>query len=691
YFLTGTGACPDDASTVTVIIDETPIAVIETADIINCSFPTTILDASNSTGGSNLNYTWTTTDGNIISGNDTSNPTIDEAGTYQLTVSLPNGCSATASIVADENFEEPDVNAGTNQQLVCNSNGVTLNGSSSIAGATYTWEGPGINADNMNLPNPEVTVAGTYTLTVTNPTNGCTSVDDVEVLANAGAPSFTLDPVGQLDCENTAQILTGPIGNNFGYQWLLDNNPIAGATEATYEATQGGTYSLQLTNTDNGCSATESVDVVDATNLPSATIAPADMLTCASGGTITLTATVTSTSTNLEYLWFDPNNNPIPNSNSLSIEVGQAGNYSFLVINNDNGCSGNDDETVVASNDFPTADAGDDTILDCDLNPITVGGNSSQGAGYSYLWTVLSGSGVITTPNNINLTTNQPGTYQLQVTDNTNGCTAIDAITISENTNVPVEVNYDLTPISCEGENDGALTIINVEGGTPPYNYAFNGSNYSNINTFPFLSPGNYSLQIEDALGCELEAEVTLNQPPPFLLDLGEDMTIELGEQAQIHTITSTSYDSLWWRPEATLPCDNCADPVVAPLQTTTYYASAINGDGCEDGDDITIFVEKNRHVYIPNVFTPNQDGNNDIFFINAGIDVLKIHALKIYTRWGEEVFEQRDFQPNDASLGWNGTFKGKKMNPAVFVYFAEIEFIDGRKIMYKGDVALRR
>ena len=68
-----------------------------------------------------------------------------------------------------------------------------------------------------------------------------------------------------------------------------------------------------------------------------------------------------------------------------------------------------------------------------------------------------------------------------------------------------------------------------------------------------------------------------------------------------------------------------------------------------------------------------------------------KIHVLKIYNRWGEQVFEQTDIQPNDYSVGWDGYFKGEKMNSAVFVYFAEIEFKDGRKIIYKGDVALRR
>ena len=246
-------------------------------------------------------------------------------------------------------------------------------------------------------------------------------------------------------------------------------------------------------------------------------------------------------------------------------------------------------------------------------------------------------------------------------------------------------------PISCDGEDDGSITILNVDGGTQPYQYSFNDGIFSDINTFPFLGEGNYSLLVTDALGCELETEVNLVAPAPFILDLGADITIELGETAQINTTASQPYDSLWWSFDATLPCNNCPNPIIAPIETTAYQANALNFNGCDDTDDITSCVEKNRNILIPNVFTPNDDGNNDVFIIHGGIDVEKIHVLKIFNRWGEQIFEQTNIQPNDYSVGWDGFFNGEKMNPAVFVYFAEIEFRDGFKIIYRGDVALRK
>ena len=100
--------------------------------------------------------------------------------------------------------------------------------------------------------------------------------------------------------------------------------------------------------------------------------------------------------------------------------------------------------------------------------------------------------------------------------------------------------------------------------------------------------------------------------------------------------------------------------------------------------------IAKTREVFIPNAFSPNGDGQNDVFFIFANNERIKqINTFQVYDRWGEQVFLAENFQANDPSSGWNGKLNDEKLNPAVFVYFAEIEFIDGVKLIYKGDVTL--
>jgi gliding motility-associated-like protein len=117
---------------------------------------------------------------------------------------------------------------------------------------------------------------------------------------------------------------------------------------------------------------------------------------------------------------------------------------------------------------------------------------------------------------------------------------------------------------------------------------------------------------------------------------------------------------------------------------------TVIDTSGCSITARIILRVDKTREVYIPNAFSPNGDGTNDRIMIFANAEkIIQVNTFRIFDRWGEIVFEANDFQPNDPKKGWDGFLNGEKLNPAVFVYFAEIEFIDGVTILYKGDVTL--
>jgi gliding motility-associated-like protein len=96
--------------------------------------------------------------------------------------------------------------------------------------------------------------------------------------------------------------------------------------------------------------------------------------------------------------------------------------------------------------------------------------------------------------------------------------------------------------------------------------------------------------------------------------------------------------------------------------------------------------------VYIPNIFSPNDDGENDWFTVYADLKGVKqVKQFQIFDRWGDQVFQRENFQPNDPTLGWDGRYRGQEMNPAVFVYYAIVEFIDGQEVLFKGDVTLMR
>jgi gliding motility-associated-like protein len=113
------------------------------------------------------------------------------------------------------------------------------------------------------------------------------------------------------------------------------------------------------------------------------------------------------------------------------------------------------------------------------------------------------------------------------------------------------------------------------------------------------------------------------------------------------------------------------------------------NADGCTAKDKVSIALTCTaNNVFIPNTFSPNNDGMNDIFFIR-GIGLYKVRSLRIFNRWGEMVFSKYDFMANDPASGWDGRYKGARLLTDVFVYIAEIVCGSGTVIPYNGNISL--
>jgi gliding motility-associated-like protein len=287
-----------------------------------------------------------------------------------------------------------------------------------------------------------------------------------------------------------------------------------------------------------------------------------------------------------------------------------------------------------------------------------------------------------------NLNNLAPGNYMLTVTDR-NGCIAVAEAFLSSPPPLSAEVSA-ADPI-CFGDREGIIEITSVSGGVGPYLYALNNQAFSPTPLFPGLGIGVYTVLVQDANGCIWERSATVNQPQELIVDLGEDIRISLGESVDLLAMTSYPVQDYIWKSGDTLSCENCPDPSVRPFATTTYTVTVMDQNGCTDTDEITVFVAKDRDVFIPNVFSPNDDGFNDIFLIHGGQDVASIKSFYIFNRWGETMYQLFNFTPNDPVYGWDGTHRGQRLNSGAYVYFAEIEFIDGEVLLYKGDVVLMR
>jgi len=146
------------------------------------------------------------------------------------------------------------------------------------------------------------------------------------------------------------------------------------------------------------------------------------------------------------------------------------------------------------------------------------------------------------------------------------------------------------------------------------------------------------------------------------------------------------------WEADQLLSCFDCENPVIRPTENATINVTVLDEvSGCSDTDELFIEVVKVRKFFTANVFSPNSDGVNDFFFVQGGNDVSIIKSFRVFDRNGGQVFENTNFLPNDFTQGWNGTFNGETMNPSVFAWFAEVEFLDGAVEIYRGDVTLLR
>ena len=624
---------------------------------------------------------------------------VSTGGVVGVTVTDANGCvSSGAQEVATVAL--PLADAGAPQSLDCEilSIGIGGNGSSSGANFTYQWTGPGITGANGTLENPIVDEEGMYTLVVTNEEFGCVSAPaEVVVTDLAYTPQVILEVLDVLDCATqTVQIdaRDSDGGPEFVYQWLDGNlNPIPDGNALILNVNEAQFYTLQVLDTITGCGNSGMVEVEENELYPIAEAGLDQLLTCGSP-VVTLDGTGSQMGGQISYIWTTPNGAFIGNTNNNTASVNEPGWYFLLVTDEFNGCANQDSVFVDQNVVPPVAFTSDDFELDCNFpSTILSGAGSSVGATIAYQW-LLNGV-ALADANTLAYTAEAPGTYTLVVTDTENECTAQDITLISLNPAAPQALDFFTDTPTCAGDDDGGLFISGVQGGTPPYMYSVGGAPYTETTNYSNLVAGDYDIIVEDATGCLLLTTITVPDGNDLQLELGPDQYLNEGELADIFpqiTVDSASLVAIDWQTVFRLPCDNCVvQRDLALKESTQFFLKIRDENGCTAEDRLTIFINKDRNIYVPSAFSPNGDGDNDFFYIFSDDSVEEIKSFLVFNRWGESVFEVYGSQPNDPRWGWDGTYRGEPVNSAVYVWMAEVEFKNGDVEIIKGDVVIMR
>ncbi|MBK6834462.1 MAG: gliding motility-associated C-terminal domain-containing protein [Bacteroidetes bacterium] len=468
--------------------------------IITCTTTTATLSTTAVAG---ITYAWTgPTVGNPAGTTPLSNSTVVSAsGTYTVTaINSTNGCTNTATGTVTTNTAVPSVTMGSNQSITCAANTVTINGTgNSNAGGSvaYSWTGPSVGSPAGTSPSSSLTnvsSAGTYTLLVTDQTNGCTISGTLSVTASIGVPSITATANDTISCNtNSVQLMSTTSTNAVHYAWTDPaGNPVGTTSGITASAI--GTYTLTVTDTTNNCVSSVQVAVVADLASPIVTVGPNPLLSC-SVTSVNLTAS--SNVTNATYSWTGPTSGTPAGNNPTNdtTNVATAGNYTVTVVNPTNGCSSNATVLVNSNGSQTIVNAGPaTTTLPCGSTGITLSGTQLQ-TGYQYVWTnsvgtVLNPSGGSTAPG-----VNTPGTYYLTATNPATGCSSVDSIRV-----IPgVQPNAAFSPSVNSGYLPLPVVYTNTSTGANNYQWFVSGTNglpvaYSANYANTFSAAGTYTV-----------------------------------------------------------------------------------------------------------------------------------------------------------------------------------------------------
>lgn len=494
-----------------------PMAMIAPPDTLTCKKTLVWLDGSASSAGPAIRYSWQTANpSGILSGDQSSALVVAKEGDYTLLVTNQiNGCTATATTRVKGNPDFPVSTVSASGIITCNQPFVQIKGviQSNVPNAQYEWKtvyGNIVSGQHSLLA--EVDKPGIYSLMVTNPANGCSSIQNLLVTADQNAPKADIGQDKSIDCKLTPVTLEYKNFGDFEYKWsVVDKGNIMTPTDLpTVQVNQPGNYQLLVRNRQTGCTATDNILVTLESNTPVPVIEKPLKLTC-DRLQMQLDATQSVVgSTGFSYQWSGPG--VTSGGTTLRPTVNLPGIYT-LVINNGLGCTAAASVDLLQDNTPPESNIGGaDLVLTCRKPELPLG--AKVDALYAYHW---SGPDIAANADMPNPVVKTPGTYTLVATNRANGCKTTDLVQVTaEASNVTADAGptFQLTCFQKQ------YLIQATAAGGSALQYAWSTAGGHIVSGGNTLNPmanaaGRYFLTVTDGnTGCTALASVQIYQAP---------------------------------------------------------------------------------------------------------------------------------------------------------------------------------
>ncbi len=676
YTVTVTDISGCSLSSEMIITEPDVITLATTTTDVNCfggNDGTATLTASG--GTTPFTYLW----------NDANNQTTDiinnlSAGTYTVTVTDNNSCTSTTSITITEPNSPIGITSITQTLTSCNganNSEATVIANGGTGNYTYNWS-------NSSSSNIAISLSPTdYTVTVTDE-NGCSitatiSINEYPVMST-NLIGNDISCFGGNDGSISVEFISGGAwsGNLSDYTYNWAGSP---QNTSTINNLSLGTYTVTITD-NGGCSATASTTIGQ----------PAELVASINNGNLSCndsadgfaTASAIGGIPPYTYQW------DINAGNAITETVSNLAPGGYGVIVTDaSGCTANAYTYINPVQPLEISFIESHNQCNGDTLGSVIANIEGGTAPYSYAWS----AGISFDSLNTNLAA---GTYTVTVTD-VNGCTNEASTIITEPTALVFDV--ETTDVNCFGQQNGMIEIF-ASGGTYPYTYSLD-TIFGGASGFGNLAPGIYNVSVQDQNGClTIQDSIIIEEPNPLMVNIipdTSDINITLGDSLQLglNYLNAVGDVNIAWNGlygSDSISCLDCPNPWINDYESNIYSVTVTDENGCMGEDEIRVHVPRDREIFVPSGFTPNGDEMNDALMVHGptGTTVL---TFRVYDRWGELVFRADNYKINstDSSVVWDGIFKGSPMNPAVFVWYVEVEYIDGRTESKKGNTTLIR
>lgn len=678
--------CEDSLTRTNFIVIDTPFANYTLSDSISSCPPLNVQFTF--TGRYNKNIRWEFGDGGA---SDILNPekTYNLAGTYitRLIVTSPGGCTDTMQKTIT--IQGPSAVITYNPLEGCDSLTVNFRSLNTSNVDSIVWDfSDGFVITKDSVISHKYTDTGFFVpRVILQDNNGCRvpllGVDTIKIIG--AYPAFVSST--RLLCDRGNVQFTDSTKTNgqiTSWRWNFGDGSTSTAQNPAHFYTTPGNYTVSLrVGTEFGCFDSITIaNYITVIQSPVTDIASSAAAVCQQDDVTFRGIEVVQDTSILSWFWDFANGQTSTLQNPPAQQYVGPGIFNVrMIVTNSSGCKDTVDRPVTI-NPIPDVFAGQDSTI-CLGAAIQLNATGAT----TYQWLAPTNNLSCTNCANPVASPTVTTTYVVRGTS-AFGCEKIDSVTIT--VIQPSTVTASADDSLCLGQS----TTLRATG-TDLYIWTpatgLNNPNIANPVARPTTTT-TYTVTGSDIFGCFTSTdEVLISVFPIPTVDLGPDTTISGGTSIQLNAQYSNDVQNFLWSPPTGLTCTTCPAPTASPGITTSYTLTVTNNGGCTSNDAINVFVICNsENIFMPNTFSPNGDGVNDVYY-PRGRGINTIRSLRIFTRWGQQVYARQNFNANEITSGWDGNFKGSKLAADVYVYILELVCENRTIISLKGDITLVR